>query len=218
MKYLRKYNEEFEKTIEDWCLIFRLKNYTINDSDNSVDVVGDVKLFLEYPKAYKHSAKQYHKIPIRFNWVSGKFDCSGNSLLSLINSPHNVGFDYDCSENKIESLRYCMIERCNGTFRCSKNKLTTLKYGPKEVKGTYGCIYNNLITLEGCPIKANPYIICDGNPIYEVYRVFKSHQKYIASLDYKYLRGTNIIKRRFDKACEDGEIDVPDSIKGYEYI
>jgi hypothetical protein len=37
-------------------------------------------------------------------------------------------------------------------------------------------------------------------------------------LDYKYLRGTNIVRGRFKKACEDADIKMPDSIPGYKYI
>ena len=38
------------------------------------------------------------------------------------------------------------------------------------------------------------------------------------SLDYNYLRGTNIVKSRFQEALDELGIKMPKSIKGYNWI
>jgi len=38
------------------------------------------------------------------------------------------------------------------------------------------------------------------------------------SLDYSYLRGTDIVKSRFKEALDEVGIKMPEKIKGYNYI
>jgi hypothetical protein len=38
------------------------------------------------------------------------------------------------------------------------------------------------------------------------------------SLDYSYLRGTDIVKSRFEEALVEIEINMPEKIEGYNYI
>jgi hypothetical protein len=38
------------------------------------------------------------------------------------------------------------------------------------------------------------------------------------SLDWDYIRGNKIVKSRFEEACGEAGIEVPESIEGYEYI
>jgi len=38
------------------------------------------------------------------------------------------------------------------------------------------------------------------------------------SLDWDYIRGNKIVKSRFEEACAEAGIEVPESIEGYEYI
>jgi hypothetical protein len=38
------------------------------------------------------------------------------------------------------------------------------------------------------------------------------------SLDYNYLRGTDIVKSRFEEALVEIKINMPEKIEGYNYI
>jgi hypothetical protein len=250
MKYIKRFNEEVkERSIEDWCNKFNILNYEIIDN-SYVKVNGDVYIISE----------DISKLPIKFNYVGGYFNCSNNRLTTLDGCPDKVGGSFYCGNNKLRKLKGapkevggffdCAVNQLTYLkdldivtvrryFSCAGNKLKSLEGGPKKVGENYicfnnkltsligcanevgdlNCSNNKLITLEGCPEKISGYLKCDENPIYEVYRIFKTYDRYKASMDYKYLRGTEIIKIRFDKACQDANINkVPDSIPGYKYI
>ena len=78
--------------------------------------------------------------------------------------------------------------------------------------------YNKLITLDGCPNEIGGILYCEGNPIWDIYYLFDDHKEYQDSLDYNYLRGTNIVKSRFKEALEEIGLELPDKIPGYNYI
>jgi hypothetical protein len=128
-----------------------------------------------------------------------------------------ISADFHCSGNQLTSLKFGP-EKVGNSFYCSNNKLTSLLGSPKVIKNNFFCTYNNLISLEGCPEKVGDEFSCENNPIHEVYRLFGSYERYKASLDYNYLRGTDIVRGRFRKACIDAGIYMPDSISGYKYI
>jgi hypothetical protein len=138
------------------------------------------------------------KIPIQFGISDGDFSCEMNNLISLNGSPNKV----------------------IGEFNCSWNKLSTLEGGPTIVDGEYDCRYNDLISLEGGPKKLDGFFYCDNNPIYRIYELFGSYEKYKASLDFNYLRPDNkIFKRRLEKALKEIGQPLPKKpIIGYEYI
>lgn len=107
-------NIDIEKTIHEICKSFEIENYTIN-SDGSIDVNGGVHLF----------NRNLTTIPIKFNKVSGSFDCSWNNLISLENSPIEVGGDFICDFNRLKSLVGSPI-KINGYLSCIGYKLETL--------------------------------------------------------------------------------------------
>ena len=94
---------------------YNIKNYTINP-DGSIDVDGNVDLFNKY----------LTKLPIKFNKVTGWFDCSKNKLTSLEGCPNYVGTEFYCSYNELTSLEGCPKE-VGGSFYCMLNPL------PKEI-------------------------------------------------------------------------------------
>jgi hypothetical protein len=137
------------------------------------------------------------KIPIKFGRVTGSFFCSQNQLVTLEGAPNYVG----------------------GGFWASWNKLTTLEGGPIEVERGFWCDNNKLITLEGSPNRIGGNFYCDNNPIHDIYRLFPDYESYQDSLDYGYLRGTNIDKRRLQEALDElGRWKMPEEIKGYKWI
>ena len=81
------------------------------------------------------------ELPITFGKVGGGFDCSYNKLVSLKGCPSKVGRYFDCSSNKLVSLKGC----------------------PKEVRGFVECSWNELESLEGCPSKVDGDFDCSNN-------------------------------------------------------
>ncbi len=94
------------------CKKYGIENYTINP-DGSIDVNGDVDL----------SGFGLTQLPLRFNRVTGYFNCSYNNLTSLKGCPRWVG----------------------GYFSCSHNQLTSLEFSPDYVGDNFWCDDNDLI-------------------------------------------------------------------------
>jgi hypothetical protein len=105
-----------------------------------------------------------------------------------------------------------------GSFRCRYNQLTTLEGSPREVIGDFDCSDNQLTTLEGAPNYSGKDFHCIDNPVYNIYKLFKNHKDFIDSLDWEYIRGNKIAVSRFKQACREADIELPESIEGYEYI
>jgi hypothetical protein len=237
-----------EKSIEDWCEKFNIIDYEIVNGLVNVnghvylDRMGLEKFPIKFGiinygnfTCVRNRLLSLEGGPVE---VGGDFDCEHNDLTTLEGGPVEVGEDFDCANNYLISLKgapkqiegnfdceyndLISLDGCPSEigihFNCGQNKLTSLKGGPYKVGDYFDCQDNKLISLEGCPEKINSSFDCMANPIYEVYRLFKTFDRYQASLDYKYLRGTNIVRGRFIKACEDAKIKVPKSIDGYEYI
>ena len=140
-------------SIEEICEKHELQNYVIND-DGSIDVDGNVYL----------DNRKLTKLPLKFNKVTGNFNCYSNELTSLEGCPKEVG----------------------GDFHCSTNKLTDLKGSPKKIGGDFECSYNKLTTLEGCPESVGGYFDFAWNEISNIYYI----PKYIGK--YFYLNGNNL--------------------------
>ena len=105
------------ESIHDICKRYNIKNYTIND-DGSIDVNGRVNLY----------NKGLTELPLRFNKVTGSFDCSNNKLTSLKGCPRWVG----------------------GYFGCGYNDLTSLEFSPDYIGGYFSCVYNKYLTNNYC--------------------------------------------------------------------
>ena len=82
-----------EQDIHKICEKYNIKDYTINP-DGSIDVDGDVII----------ANKFLGKIPIKFNKVSGYFNCSYNFLTTLENCPNEIGKSLSCYSNRLTSL------------------------------------------------------------------------------------------------------------------
>ena len=93
------------------CEKYGITNYTINP-DGSIDADGNVWLY----------NKGLTELPLRFNKVTGYFDCSNNNLTTLEGCPKWIG----------------------GWFSCHDNQLTSLEFSPDYVGGNFDIRYNNL--------------------------------------------------------------------------
>lgn len=112
--------------IKNFCKKYYITNYTIND-DLSIDVDGNVDI--GYTPT-KKSINRLDEIPIKFNKVSGYFNCSNNRLTSLENCPKYVG----------------------KKFKCDENNLTSLEHSPEFIGGDFDCYWNPLQSLDGLKI------------------------------------------------------------------
>ena len=112
--------EETTKRKQEYALIKinkLLKEKGTQNPDGSWDINGDVNI----------RNLGLTEIPVKFNKVSGYFDCSENNLISLKGAPNKIG----------------------GYFKCSDNNLTSLIGAPKEVGGNFYCYNNNVkFTIE----------------------------------------------------------------------
>jgi len=154
---------EIETIIRDhWILIDK---YFIN-LDASIDVEGDVK--------FSENMGFLKELPLRFNRVSGDFDCSRLSLQSLKGSPVEVG----------------------GRFNCLYNQLSTLEYLPKRascfifdntVKSFYtggvNCNFEKVVLLPitDIPVYLNPKLKLDNFQL----RLFFKYQSYFGIYEEK---------------------------------
>jgi hypothetical protein len=130
----------------------------------------------------------------------------------------DVDGDVDLSERNLSKLPL-KFGRVTGNFNCQNNKLTTLEGCPREVSGDFYCNNNQITIIKGELefVKVPPNI--ENNPIQEVYQLFSTFKSFQDSLDYNYFRSPNqIVKNRFEEACEEAGIKIPKKIKGYQYI
>lgn len=170
MKF-NKFNE-----IDSICKKYNLENYTIN-SDGSVDVDGDVDLrgigFWNYfygerklriPRGEKVESKwTLNKLPLKFRYVSGDFDCRFNNLSDLKGCPIKIEGSLYLYHNKLKSLEGCPDEV--DRLLISDNELESLKGCPKRVRGDFNCSNNKLTSLEFSPNWVGGYFSIDDNPV-----------------------------------------------------
>ena len=134
------------------------------------------------------------KLPLKFNNVNGYFFCSKNRLTSLGGSPKNVG-----------------------DFFCIDNRLTSFTGGPEKVNGYFVCSNNNILTFEGFP-KHIGGVRLEGNPIYEIWRLFMDITKIELFNDMDIIQDGTVILDRLNFFLEEIGRPTVKSIKGYKYI
>jgi len=193
MEHIKKYKIfESNTEIDKICRKYKIKNYTIN-SDNSVDVDGDVDLW----------GKKLESIPLNFNIVNGYFYCGRNYLTSLKGCPVRVGYWFSCHRNKLTSLQYSPQYVEGGYFSCHGNKIKSLQYCTELIRGNFWCSNNKLTSLEHHPTVYGEFDCCDnqintfenfyyykedidfeGNPIYDIYELFNDMKLIELARDY----------------------------------
>ncbi len=102
------------------------------------------------------------ELPLNFGEIRGGFSCGGNYLTTLKGCP----------------------KRVDGDFSCPENELTKLDYLPEFIGGNFYCRFNQLKTftnLEKCWLVGK--IKCNGNPIYEIFRLFEDKDWNIGEID-----------------------------------
>lgn len=164
MEMEQLHKDEERKQLITLCRKYNINNYNIND-DNSINVYGDVNL----------KNMRLTKLPIKFNHISGNFDCSGNQMKSLLNSPISVKGDFNCSFNELSSLKYAPDE-VEGNFICKNNHIYDLKYLNCVIYKNLDISNNELISFDFFPLLYQDFI-CNNNPIYPIWYSFQDKTK-----------------------------------------
>jgi hypothetical protein len=142
--------QEIWKLLREWFEV--TGNVTISDS-GLVSVTGSVEL-----------RKKCEQLPVSFDRVGNKFDCSEKELKTLIGAPQWVGGYFNCSVNQLEKLEGAP-QWVGGDFGCRRNQLTSLIGAPQWVGGRFFCYDNQLKTLEGAPRRVGGNFACITNPL-----------------------------------------------------
>jgi hypothetical protein len=204
MRYLKLF--ESYSDIKTICNKLGIANW-IQNLDGGIDVNGNVNLREE----------KLEKLPIKFGKINGHFLCEKNQLTTLEGAPREVSGHFWCYNNKLTKLEGAPIY-VGGIFDCQYNKLTNLEGSPEFVGGDFVCSDNKLITLDGAPKEMGRDFVCLNNPISQIYELFPDYKSFMDSLDYGYLRGTNVVKSRLQEALDEVGIEMPESIIGYNWV
>ena len=105
---------------------------------------------IDYDGDVKWSGKGLVRLPIRFRNVTGRFECSGNKLTSLKGAPVRADGGFFCGNNQLASL--AGAPQHVRSFYCENNKLTALDHVPDRVRGDFDCSGNDLVSLRGAPL------------------------------------------------------------------
>jgi len=145
-------SKEGKDRIDLICNQYGIGNYTINP-DGSIDVDGDVNLM----------RKNLSILPLKFNKVTGDFNCAENNLTSTYGFPKTLGASLSCRDNMLTSMKgipEVILENCD----FFNNQLTSLEFSPLRVNGFFSCVKNNIRSLEGAPEYIGTYFLISHNP------------------------------------------------------
>jgi hypothetical protein len=199
------------KEVIQVCEKYSIENYTIN-GDLSIDVDDNVHL----------GFKMLEYLPLRFNYVSGGFDCYENKLISLEGSPQILDGSFLCYENELKSLEGSPSV-VNGNFICYENELESLEGCPQTVNGYFSCYRNKLKDLEHFP-EVNGIIDMKGNPVnLLVYTFINKADSFMIEdfIDYEIVRNRDtVMLDRLETFIRDNDLEMPnlDNIKEYYKI
>jgi len=161
MRHIKEYHRLFENTQEltqeqiDWLDAAVSGTWSVNPQTGLIDIAGDFWM----PKRNLVDFKG-----VKFGKVSGFFNCSDNSLTSLVGAPQSVDKFFNCSDNSLTSLEGAPQE-VGARFDCSHNSLTSLEGAPQWVGGRFDCRYNSLTSLKGGPKRVGYDFECERNSL-----------------------------------------------------
>ena len=162
--------------------------------------------------------KHLTEIPIKFKEVSSSFDCSNNKLTSLKNCPERVGNNFYCYGNQLTTLEYCP-DHIGNNFYCNSNNLKTLDHFPISVGGDSYCENNQLTNFDGLPEFFEQTIYLLGNPVHEIYKLFNEDPRCIYWLrEYDVIMDMTVVGYRLEEVFHTLEMEVPKDIILKEYI
>ena len=121
--------------IEAWLNEYQITKYNLIPDDlYGFKVNVDAEVYL--------SSVELTFIPVKFNKIKGKLDCSFNKLTSLEFCPQIVKSDFKCNDNRLTSLEFCP-EIIGLNANCSNNNISSLEFCPQQVSGNFFGCWNN---------------------------------------------------------------------------
>ena len=136
---------------------YRLK---LNPHTNRYDYDGDLNRGI----LKNFVSDNYDGFTINFGEVTGNFNCSGLSLISLKGAPQKIGGSFYCPRNQLTSLEGAP-RNVGKDFYCSENQLTSLAGAPQIVSKDFWCHNNHLTSLEGAPQIIGGEFNCQSNQL-----------------------------------------------------
>jgi len=179
--------------------IFRNEKYFNIKRDGSIDIIGSSISLMN---------KGYSEIPYKFASIGGSFYCSENYLINLKNAPDYVEKNFDCSENKIYSLKGSpYVEKL---YNCSSNNIQNLEgiiNGMTDLKVDWNKIskidYESIKSVETLSFTGNMVNNLDGISLIENLKSLKCDENFLKdcseithlkNLKELYIGGNNIKK------------------------
>ena len=172
------------------------------------------------------------------NFRGGNVYIQNNRLESLKGGPEKIKENFFCNGNLLKNFDDSPIIKVGHQFNCSNNRLESLSGCPKEIGTEINFSKNNIKKVVRQDLEFVDFggayeqsinkslINCEGNPIFEIFKIFGEHKSFVQSLDYNYFIDsddesgdeTPIIRVRLEDACEEFGKELPEQIKGYKYI
>ena len=132
---------------------FICRTYNIRDYNINDDLTIDVNGDVDI------SGESLTEIPLTFNEVKGYFNCSRNKLTSLKGSPRKVLQFFECNNNPLlTSLEYSPL-KVSRYYDCESTGIKSLDNITQDVDSVF-CGYNDLKSLEGLSESLN-ILHCD---------------------------------------------------------
>jgi len=219
MKSYNQFIKESKNSIESICKEYGIKNYTIN-SDGSIDVDGGVYINSLIRHHHRSRYNTITKLPLRFRNVTGDFNCCFNKLTTLEGCPQSVGGDFHCGGNQLNTLEGSP-ESVGGNFYCEYNHLKSLEGISESIGGVIYCRHNfQMIDFKGVSEYYEGNFYCDGNPIEEIYLLFKTSKCIKWINEYDVIRGNKVVMDLLEEVFHQLGMDVPEEIEfeNYEII
>lgn len=106
-------------------------------------------------------------------------------ITNLTGCPKIISGDFNCSDNKIKSLKYGP-KKVSGKYNCKNNQLENLLGAPKIAYSEFNCYGNKLTSLEGAPVEVKKAKSYDGEFYYSKFACGDNNLeslKYIPKVD-----------------------------------
>lgn len=133
---------------------FRVSGVYDVNPDLTVSVRGSVKFMDE----------KVDRLPVRFREVTGNFDCSYSSLVTLDGAPVKLGGNLIVEECELVTLEYS--PSAVQSFKAASGLRTeTLSGGPATVTKDYDCSNGSLKSLHGAPQVVPGMFDARNNPL-----------------------------------------------------
>ncbi len=110
------------------------------------------------------------------------------------------------------------FNKVSGDFWCNDNQLTSLEGAPLKIS-TLLCENNIIYTFDNAPMYINGVFRCNGNPIFEIWNLFRDYDKIEFFNDCDPIRKVNgkpaIILERLNEFLEGIGKEPVEKIEGY---